>query len=165
MPAEHLKLAKKCLIQEYENKYGDNELRIEKVENQIKKEKQKLNRLLDLFISGACPEEIYNKKSKEIETYIDDLTIRMQSYHKTGFNILHYSVRLFELMGNAVNIYKGASFEEKRNFVNMICSNFYYDGENLTITIKKAFQSLIGIANLKMVGVKRLELPRLRISS
>ena len=74
----------------------------------------------------------------------------MQSYHKTGFDILHYSVRLFELMGNAVNIYKGASFEEKRNFVNMICSNFYYDGENLTITIKKAFQSLIGIANLKM---------------
>lgn len=158
MPAEYLELAKKCLIQEYENKYGDNESRIEKVENQIKKEKQKLNRLLDLFISGACSEEIYNKKSKEIETYIDDLTIRMQSYHKTGFDILHYSVRLFELMGNAVNIYKGASFEEKRNFVNMICSNFYYDGENLTIIIKKAFQSLIGIANLKMVGVRRLEL-------
>ena len=158
MPAEHLELAKKCLIQEYENKYGDNESRIEKVENQIKKEKQKLNRLLDLFISGACSEEIYNKKSKEIETYIDDLTIRMQSYHKTGFDILHYSVRLFELMGNAVNIYKGASFEEKRNFVNMICSNFYYDGENLTIIIKKAFQSLIGIANLKMVEVRRFEL-------
>ena len=147
------------MIQEYENKYGDNELRIAKAEKQIKKEKEKLNSLLDLFISGACSEEIYNKKSKEIETYIDDLMIRTQSYHKTGFDILHHSVRLFELMENAVDIYKGGSFEKKRNFINMICSNFYYDGENLTITIKKAFQSLIGIANLKMVGVERLELP------
>ena len=153
-----LELAKNCLLQEYKNKYGDNEARITQVEEEIKKEKQKLNRLLDLFISGACSEEIYNKKSKEIEKHIDDLTIRMRSYNKTGFDILHYSVMLFELMKNAVSLYKTATTEEKRKLLNIVCSNLLYDGENLTIIIKKAFQPLVKIANLKMVEDRRFEL-------
>ena len=31
----------------------------------------------------------------------------------------------------------------------MLCSNFYYDGENVVITIKKAFEPIVQIANLE----------------
>ena len=48
--------------------------------------------------------------------------------------------------------------EQKRKIVKMVCSNFSYDGENLIITIKKAFQPLVEIAKLEKMGVRRLEL-------
>ena len=156
--SEVLELAAKCLKQEYDKKYGDIEQRIDQVNNEIKKEQQKLNRLLDLYISGACSEEIYKKKTSEIEYHIDELNIRMRSYNKSGVDILHYSTYLFELLKNAVALYKNADVKKKRILLNLICSNFYYDGENVIITIKKAFQSLIGIANLKMVEDRRFEL-------
>ena len=44
-----------------------------------------------------------------------------------------------------------------------ISSNFYYDGENVVITIKKAFEPIVQIANLEKMGVEGFEPPTLSL--
>ena len=63
------------------------------------------------------------------------------------------SEKLLELFKNARSKYLAASFEKKQELTKLVCSNFYYDGENLTIEIKKAFQPIVKIAYIYNGGV------------
>lgn len=68
---------------------------------------------------------------------------------KTGIELLKYSENLFELFKMTTGLYSRLSNSKKRELLKMLCSNFSYDGENVIITIKKAFQPLVEIAKLE----------------
>ncbi len=56
------------------------------------------------------------------------------------------------ILGIFFGLAPGLNFEKKKELINLVCSNFIYDGEKLTITIKKAFQPIVKIASLKNGG-------------
>ena len=89
------------------------------------------------------------------------MNLRLDSYKNTGTDILRHAQNMFELFENAPTSYLQGTTQEKRKLLKMLCSNFSYNGETLTITIKKAFQILFEIASLKMVGPERLELSQI----
>ena len=146
---ELLELAKKALKNELEAQNFYNEERIKSLEESIKKEKSRLDKLFDLYIGDEVEESIYRKKSKEITQKIDDMSMLYSSYMKTGVEILKYSEKLFELCKRASEYYLTGDVKEKREIIKIICSNFYWDGENVVIAIKKAFQPLVKIALLE----------------
>ena len=82
------------------------------------------------------------------------MNLRLDSYKNTGTDILRHAQNMFELFENAPTSYLQGTTQEKRKLLKMLCSNFSYNGETLTITIKKAFQILFEIASLKMVESK-----------
>ena len=51
--------------------------------------------------------------------------------------------------------YLNGDVRERQNILKIVCSNFYYDGSNITIAIKKAFQPLVKIALLEKMGESR----------
>ena len=149
-----LELAKKCLELQYKEVYGDNEARINNLQKEIDKNKARADKLFNLYLDGEVSQEIYSKKKIEIETIIDEMNLRLDSYKNTGTDILRHAQNMFELFENAPTSYLQGTTQEKRKLLKMLCSNFSYNGETLTITIKKAFQILFEIASLKMVESK-----------
>ncbi len=108
-----------------------------------------------MYLDNKASEDLYTKKSAEIESNLDDLILSRSALTKTGFELLKYSENLFELFKMTAAIYFRLSNSKKRELLKMLCSNFLYDGSNVIITIKKAFQPLVKIAELENLGVER----------
>lgn len=130
-----------------QNLYNENRIKI--VEKRIQTLKNRLNKLFNLYLDGQIDNDIYTNKRQEFETELDDLLLEQNSYQKTGVEILRQSELLFELFKNASTLYKQGTIKQKRELLIFLCSNFTYDGENIRITIKKAFQPLVKIAFLE----------------
>lgn len=165
MSDDVLDLAKRCFKNELESQNLYNEERLNSVDEEIKKLKERSSKLFNLYLDGKVDENLYTKKAAEIESNLDDLILSRSAITKTGFELLKYSENLFELFKMTTGIYSRLSNTKKRELLKMLCSNLFYDGENVIITIKKTFQPLVEIAKLEKMGVKRLELPCLRTSS
>ena len=153
-----LPLAKRAFINQLKEQNGYVEERIESLDSEIAKVKKRSEKLFELLLDGKVSNEIFEKKTAEIETTLDNLILQRSACSKAGLELLRYSENLFELLSMTTMLYFAMSNEKKRQILKMLCSNFYYDGENVIITIKKAFQPLVEIANLKMVEDRRFEL-------
>ena len=153
--SETLELAKRCFKNELKNQNLYNEERLVAVDAEIKKLKERSEKLFNLYLDDKVSEEIYKKKSAEIESLLDDLILSQSAMTKTGTELLHYSENLFELFKIIAGLYSWTSNQKKREMLKLLCSNFSYDGENIEIAIKKAFQPLVEIAKLEKVGMKR----------
>jgi DNA invertase Pin-like site-specific DNA recombinase len=150
-----LELAKRCFKNELENQNLYNEERLNSIDEEIKKLKSRSDKLFNLYLDGKVADDIYTKKAAEIESNLDELILSRSAMTKTGFELLKYSENLFELFKMTTDIYLRLSNSKKRELLKMLCSNFLYDGENIRITIKKAFQPLVEIAKLEKMGLKR----------
>lgn len=150
-----LELAKRSFKYELENQNIYNEERIKSLDEEIKKMKERSDKLFNLFLDGKVNETIFEKKSAEIESTLDDLILSRSAYTKTGFELLKYSENLFELFKMSSGLYSRLDNAKKRELLKLLCSNFSYDGENIRITIKKAFQPIVEIAKLEKLGLKR----------
>lgn len=150
-----LELAKRCFKNELESQNLYNEERLKSIDEEINKLKERSNKLFNLFLDNKVDEDLYTQKATEIESILDELILSRSALTKTGFELLKYSENLFELFKMTTTIYSRLSNSKKREFLKMLCSNFSYDGENVKITIKKAFQPLVKIAILEKMGIKR----------
>lgn len=155
---DSFELAKRCFKNELENQNLYNEERIKSIDEEIKKTQERMNRLFNLFLDNKVNEEIYATKNAELESIMDDLILSRSATTKTACELLRYSESLFELFKMLTGIYSRLNNTKKRELLKMLCSNFSYDGENVEITIKKAFQPLVEIAFLEKMGLERLEL-------
>lgn len=160
-----IELAKKCFRSELESQNLYSEQQIKTLEAEIQKQKNKASKLFDLFLEGEVSEDIYKKKKNEIEESLDGMLIKYSNLTKHGVKFMEYFENLFELFRMTSELYFELDNAKKRTMLKLLCSNLSYNGENVTITIKKAFQPIVKIAFLEKLGMKRLELPRFRTSS
>ena len=149
-----LKLAKNCFVDEVKKQNAFIDEKIATLDNEINKNKERLERLFNLYLDNKVEEKLYERKSAELETCLDDLILQRGAYTKSTVEILKYSENLFELFKMSATLYSRLNNEKKRELLNLLCSNFSYDGENVIITIKKAFEPIVQIANLEKMGVK-----------
>lgn len=159
LPPELLKIVHQELKNNVEGQNFYNQNRIKTVNKQIETLKNRLNKLFNLYLDGQIESDLYTKKRQEFETELDDLLLEQNSYQRTEVEILKKAELLFELFKNASSLYVRGSIKQKREILSILCSNFLYDGKNVTITIKKAFQPLVKIANLEKMGRSGLEPP------
>lgn len=157
MNKDVLELCKKCFKYEIENQNFYSEERLKKLDDEIKKMNERLNRLFNLFLDEKIDEELYKKKSDEIESTLNDLILSRTAVSKTGIELIRYSENLFELFKNASRLYFYLDNSKRRELLKLLCSNFSYNGENIEITIKKAFQPLVKIAYLEKMGPEGFE--------
>ena len=150
-----IELAKTCFINELKNQNQNVEERIIHLDSEIQKNKDRLDKLFNLYLDGKVDENLYDKKRTDIEKSLDDLILLRGACTKTSVELIKYSENLFELLKMSATIYSRLNNAKKRELLKMLCSNFYYDGENVVITIKKAFEPIVQIANLEKMGVKR----------
>ena len=94
-------------------------------------------------ISSVCiTEEEYTKKMYEFRQRQHDLQNKMMEHAKADekFNITLITV--LELAKNAGRLFKSSSVDEKRQLLNLVCSNFTLREKNLYFIYKKPFDML-----------------------
>ena len=121
---------------------------LEQTQLKIDRLKERLNKLFNVWIDGKIDDDLYNKKSAEFQTELDALEYRLISLNKSDIEVVNFSKKILELFKAAPELYLRGSIESKQDLIKLLCSNFLWDGKNITITIKKAFQPLVEIASL-----------------
>ena len=134
---------------------------IEQTQLKIDRTKERLNKLFNVWIDGKIDDDLYNKKSAEFQTELDALDYRLTSLNKSDIEVVNFSKKILELFKAAPDLYLHGSIESKQDLIKLLCSNFLWDGENITITIKKAFQPLVEIASLINGGREETRTPTL----
>lgn len=135
-----------------ENAYNKEQL--EKTQNKINKLKERLNKLFDFWVDEKINDELYKQKSADLQAEIDALNSRLNSYSQNDIKVINFSKKILELFKAAPELYLTGSLQTKQDLIKLLCSNFLWDGENVTIIIKKAFQPLVEIASLINGGAK-----------
>lgn len=69
--------------------------------------------------------------------------IELTALNKTNNEIFNRIEKMLELCKDLVNTYLGHTDDKKRILLKLLCSNFFYDGSKLTITIKEPFKALM----------------------
>lgn len=164
MPDDYVKLAKKCLKNEFHLRFGEIEETSKKIKAETKKENEKLNKLIDLLLDDSLDKHAYSKKKSEIEDRINYLNIELKNSVTKSFDLLSYTERVLELVKNASLLYLHGNNDEKREILTSLCSNFFIKDGKVVIAIKKAFQPFVEIAYLKNGGQSKAELELLRLS-
>lgn len=134
----------------YETLY--NEASATEAQKEVDILKNRLNKMFNMYLDGELNKNIYNEKRREFEEKIDELNTRLRILNENPGRIVDFSTKILELFKDARGAYLRASFEKRKELINLVCSNFLYDGSNLTIAIKKAFQPIAKIACFKNGG-------------
>jgi DNA invertase Pin-like site-specific DNA recombinase len=135
------------------DKYDEN--KIDTLNGTIKRLKNRLNKLYIDKIDGVIDEDFYIENKKTWQTELDDAQISLNAILKNNKYFIEDVSRVFELCKNASTLYLNGNDEEKRKLVNLLCSNFSWDGENLHIELKSAFGEILKRANFKNSGASR----------
>ena len=108
----------------------------------------RLNKMFDMLLDGELEETFYNKKRDEFQDEIDSLNAQLTNLNNSTIDILKFSRKTLELFKKTPLLYLNGDIETKRELIKLACSNLLYDGKNLTIIIKEAFQPIVEIASL-----------------
>ena len=115
---------------------------LDTIANQIKVLKNRLNCMYVDKIDGKITEKFFREKSFEWNKEISELEIEMNAILKNDDSFISNCENILELCENASEYYLRANIEQKQNLLKMLCSNFFYDGENLHIHLKSTFETL-----------------------
>lgn len=109
--------------------------------------KTRADALFNIYLDGDIDKDSYKEKKKEIDFELEYLSSVLHNTNLHDNKVMETSERLLELFKNAHRDYLKGNFETKKYLLNLLRSNFYYDGEKLTIIIKEAFRPLVDIAS------------------
>lgn len=132
----------------YKN-HSMNEARKAQIDQQLKKLNNRLLALYDDKIDGVISDDIYTTKRNTWQSQIEDLTLELSALNKTQDEIFKRISVMLELLKDLTGAYLKHTDDKKRILLNLLCSNFFYDGSKLTITIKEPFTALVKFAIFK----------------
>lgn len=128
------------------NEFEENSL--EQIEKQIKLYRTRLNKLYIDKLDGVIDEGFYHDRKEDWQIELDKLEIKRQTVLQGDSVFIKNAENLLELCKNAYNYYLKQNNEQKREMLNLLCSNFSYDGENLDMELKSTFEPMFKSAIL-----------------
>lgn len=97
---------------------------------------------------------MYKEKITTWRNEIMDLEIKLSALNKAGNDLIDNCIDILELCQNAHQYWKERNEEGKKMLLNILCSNFYYDGANLDIECKLTHGLSIINTNIENWGGK-----------
>lgn len=128
-------------IHKSKNQYDENA--IETIQKEILTLKKRINNAYNDKLDGLISHEFYFEKEKAWQREIDEKEVRLKNVMTSDSAFISKAEHLLELCKNAYNWYYRQDCENKRSFLKLICSNFFYDGSNLTMATKNTFKTML----------------------
>lgn len=128
-------------ILSFNEKYDEHERT--NIQTQITAYGSRIDKLYIDKLDGKVTEEFFDKQYEKFNNIIEDLNIKFLALTQTNKEIIKKMNMLFELCKDLKGVYLRLNFENKRQLLKLLCSNLFYDGENVVITIKNAFDVII----------------------
>ena len=134
-----------------------NENKIKQNQKKIEQTKKRLNNLLMLKLDETISDELYTLKQKELTEELNDLLLENTTKQLNTNTILENAKFTLELFTKAPQLYLSQSTEEKHKFIKMLCSNFFYDGQNIIIEPIAPIIPLLNLSKIKKSERKGFE--------
>ncbi len=116
------------------------------LEKQIRKLRDRITNLYEDKLDGVISNETYFQKKQEWEVLLDEKTMEYAALSKTNQDLIKKIEKMFELSKDLWGNYCRHTMDEKRLLLNLLCSNFFYNGSKAIITIKEPFRALYKFA-------------------
>ena len=105
--------------------------------------KQKLNRATDTLLEGIISKEQYQAQEQKILAKERELLEQQNEVSSEKSQFLKKMTDFFELAKNLEKLYDLASFDEKREMLEIVTSNLYLEGSKLVFTMQSPFSYLV----------------------
>ena len=115
---------------------------LEKSKNELSDVEQKQKKLLDLLIAETISADIYRNKNAEYEIQKIDLQNKIQSLQAPDTSVERAIDKVLNFSQNSYEIFKSSQIEEKRRILNIVFANFFMEGKNPVISMRKNFNLL-----------------------
>lgn len=106
-------------------------------------------KLLDLLIAGTVSAEVYRSKNTEYETAKIELQAKIEQLQTPDNSVERAIDKVLNFSQNSFAIFKSSQIEEKRRILNIVFANFFMDGKNPEISMRKNFKLLSKIGACK----------------
>mgnify|MGYP000114459991 FL=1 len=137
------------LKKQYEATHGNTYYQLEKNRNELADVEENQKKLLDLLISGTVPAEVYRSKNAEYETAKIELQAKIEKLQMPDTSVERAIDKVLNFSQNSFAIFKSSQIEEKRRILNIVFANFFMDGKNPEISMRKNFKLLSKIGACK----------------
>ena len=130
------------LKKQYEATHGNTYYQLEKNRNELADIEENQKKLLDLLIAGTVPAEVYRSKNAEYETAKIELQAKIEKLQTPDTSVERAIDKVLNFSQNSFAIFKSSQIEEKRRILNIVFANFFMDGKNPEISMRKNFKLL-----------------------
>ena len=137
------------LKKQYEATHGNTYYQLEKNRNELADVEENQKKLLDLLIAGTVPAEVYRSKNAEYETAKIELQAKIEKLQTPDTSVERAIDKVLNFSQNSFAIFKSSQIEEKRRILNIVFANFFMDGKNPEISMRKNFKLLSKIGACK----------------
>lgn len=129
-------------------------VRLKRIHKEIDETKYLSNNLLDKYLEGKINDEIYQTKSKELTSRLEDLEVELDSLNKNQDNFEEYTKNLLELSKEAPHLYYRATKQNKKNLLKLVSLNPTIESGKPVIELHPVFQNIkkFSFGKLNVVG-------------
>lgn len=151
---EYEPLIQKNLIELHKIKTSEETVRLKRIHKEIDETKYLSNNLLDKYLEGKINDEIYQTKSKELTSRLEDLEVELGSLNKNQDNFEEYTKNLLELSKEAPHLYSRATKQNKKNLLKLVSLNPTIESGKPVIELHPVFQNIkkFSFGKLNVVG-------------
>ena len=151
---EYEPLIQKNLIELHKIKTSEETVRLKRIHKEIDETKYLSNNLLDKYLEGKINDEIYQTKSKELTSRLEDLEVELDSLNKNQDNFEEYTKNLLELSKEAPHLYSRATKQNKKNLLKLVSLNPTIESGKPVIELHPVFQNIkkFSFGKLNVVG-------------
>lgn len=122
---------------------------MEKNRNELADIKENQKKLLDLLIAVTVPTDVYRNKNAEYETAKIELQAKIERLQTPDISVERAIDNVLNFSQNSFAIFKSSQIEEKRRILNIVFANFFMDGKNPEISMRKNFSLLSNLGGCK----------------
>ena len=115
---------------------------MEKLKNELEELGEKQNKLLDLLLKGIINEDIYKQQITDITSKKIELKETISKIENPNSSVVDAIDKVLNISNNSYRIFKSSRIEEKRRILNIVFANFFMEGKNPVISMRKNFNLL-----------------------
>jgi site-specific DNA recombinase len=105
--------------------------------------REQQDRLLNLRLLGEIEADTFARKNTEFRDRIANLTVKLEAAARSRDELTDVALKVFELSQALADCWFTADYSTKRQWLEMVFSNFRLDGATLVYEMNKPFDALV----------------------
>jgi site-specific DNA recombinase len=115
----------------------------EQVQRDLTLLREQQDRLLNLRLLGEIEADTFARKNTEFRDRIANLTVKLEAAARSRDELTDVALKVFELSQALADRWLTADYSTKRQWLEMVFSNFRLDGATLVYEMNKPFDALV----------------------
>ncbi len=148
-----------CFADWFKHRHAQSEQNIEAERKALKLNlelaQSRLSRLTDALVDNVIDQELFVKKKNSLISSEQELKEKLSKIETLEPEALQKTEKFLELANSAYLSYKTASFQNKRDLVKTVTSNFYVEGKSVLIKLNLPFEMVINRNDVTGGGAQR----------